>query len=467
MGVAGWAVKRVLTDACPRQSSKAATPENPMTAPSRRDVFANLVSKYHNSFAGVAGGVVEHSPEFISRVIEGAGDNPTLAAATLRLDPRLTSTDHGAVAYAVAKAVTENKQLAPAFIDMELVEKTLMVYFDAQAPADKAEKCLAEVGRVGVVARPGDRISDSVVSDVFIMAVAPAEKMVESVVTEMKKKFPPFMKKDKGCDDKKKDSDKSDDADEATAGAPLYRPIAECAHYGLAEDVFGDESLAHCVAEADGVKAVFRGLFGEKALASTLSAAIGESGAPLADDAAGQRNRILRVLAGRGYLPHGAEAVTWPAPVAEAIAKVVDAAAAVADKWALVEGKGRTAADAEVFARAVDEVAVALDTVMADANDVFEAFVDRIANLGIDPLADEKRAELVGRVREAATKNEAVVIAKCLASLARAALFERGMYADAAQRDVVAAWTAYVAEATKPAPLPVTSADAIVADLLA
>ena len=437
-----------------------------MTSPSRREVFANFLANYHNSFAGRNGDLVEHSPLFIRKVVESSAA-PFLAASTLKLDPKLTSTDQGAVAYSIAKAVSEDKQIAPSFLDIELADKTLMVYFEASAPIDKVEKRLAETGKVGIVARPGMLISDGIESDLFILAVEPSEKVSEAVVVEMKKKMPAFLKKkgDKGKDKKDDSKDCSGDGQEESAPAAdgSYTPVDEVTHYGLAEDVFGDEGLAACTADAGAVRAVFASLYGEKATVAALSAKISESSAPLADDLNGQRNRLLRIMAGRGVLPHGAE-ITWPAPVAEAISKAI-AGLVAGDKWQLVEGKGRTATASEVFEAARDEIAIAIDAVTEDIEEVYESFVDRVVDLGLTAPNEEKRAALVARVAEAAEKNDKVGV-RCLAALARVAMFESGLHPDAASGDMCAAWDAYVLEATKAPPVPATVADDILSDLL-
>lgn len=445
----------------------------------RRAVFANLLACYHNSFAGAASGVIEHSPGFIARVVEASNADPQLAAATLRLDPRLTATDQGAVAFSIAKAVSEDKQLAPNFIDLEMCEDALMVYFESKTEIAKAQKVLSEVARVGIVAKPGDRISDSVTSDIFILAVQTNPQVSEAVVAEMKKKMPAFLRKKKGdkakddkaddkCDgdgDGDKGNDKSSDEDDGAKES--YRPGAECAHYGLEEGVFGDESLARLETSPEAVKAVYKGLFGERALRAALAATIDESGAPEADDENGQRNRLLRILAGRGYLAGAAPAPAWDAPVVEGLNKVTAGLVASAEKWPAFENSPhRVAASNEDYAAAVDEVAVAIDTNLAEAGDVFKAFVDRVADQGLEAVTEEKRAALLAKIKEAAAKNEAAVIARCLTALANVHLFERGMFTNAAALGLVTEWSAFIAEATKPAPVAASPIDANVDELL-
>lgn len=419
-----------------------------MLATARRARFAKFLECYHNSFAGDADGVFTHSPEYIAKVVEAAQGNSALAADALRLDPRLTSTDLGAVAFSVAKAVAEDKQLAPHFLDIELVESTMIVYFESKAEIEKAKKVLGECGRVGLIGSPGDRISDSVVSDLFIVTLEAAPAVHEAVVTEMKKKFPPFMKKGKSKDDKDScdgdDKEKGGDpsADEKDGAKESYSPADECAALGLAEAVFGDEPLALCTAGAEGVRAAFADVYGAAALELALKAKIGESLAPEADDAAGQRNRLLRLLAARGHIAGGKAA-----GLGEALDKVV---AEHVKASGVVEGKA--------FDEAADTLALALDAVVESADGIYTLFVERVLDTGAAALTPERTAALVAHLKEAAAKDEAAharVVARCLRSIASVAMFERGAFRSAAVAEAVAAWSAYVAEATKPATAPV------------
>ncbi len=413
-----------------------------MSHESRRLRFAKFIECYHNSFTGPVGGVFSHSPGFVERVVEGA--EPAQAADTLRLDPRLTSTDQGAVAFAVAKAVSEDAILAPSFIDIELAEDTLVVSFTEHADVEKAKGKLGEVGRVGVLASPGDRISDSVVSDMYMLVVEAKAEMAESVVTEMKKKMPPFLRKgakakgDEKCGDDEKGGDKSSDEND---GARESAPVS-CAAYKLAEAVFDDLPLEGCAATYEGVSAAFVSLFGAKALQMAVAATVSESA---------NRNRLIRIMAGRGYLPVTGDPVV--VGLGESLDKIV------AEK-AKVTGLSESP---EAYDAALDELAVALDEAIEAPAAIFKLYVERVLDLG---LAKADHAALVARLEAAASKNEGLVIARCLRALSNAALFERGVFRDAAVRDAVAAVAAYVAEATKPAPAPADPLDAVLGELL-
>ena len=432
----------------------------------RRAVFQNFLACYHNSFAGPVAGVVEHSPGFIHRVVEASAADPSLAAATLRLDPRLTATDQGAVAFSIAKAVSEDKQLAPHFIDLELVEDVITAYFEARVEIAKAEKVLGEVAKVGIISKPGDRISDQTVSDVYIVAIETNKGVGESIVEKMKGKMPPFLKKkvkdkDGDCPESEKGGDASPDEKDGAREGLEYRPGVEAAHYNLPEDVFGDEALAACTALPEGVKAVYRSLYSPKALDAAMSVTIEESAAPDKDDANGQRNRLLRILAGRGYLAAGAPAPAWGESVVGGVAKVTEAFAA--DKAAFAEG---VAVSPEAYARAVEEVAVALDASIEKTADILEAVADRILDQGLEAVSAEKRAAVLARIQAAASKNEGAVVARCLTSLANAAMFEAGLYPNAESAAVVKAWGAYIAEAMKAPVVPAGVIDGVADDIL-
>ncbi len=430
-----------------------------MSLEARRAAFANLIAHYHNSFAGVKNGVYEHSPRFIQNLLESG--KPGENAATLRLDPRLTATDDGAVAFSMAKAISEDKGLAKHFLDIELTDKAMVIYFEHQADAVKIERVLSEVGKIGWMAKPGDRISDSLVSDLFIVAAEAKSTLKESVVAELKKRFAPEPVVEAGAnlmatapaptgaeptptvddkdakpeaaaaDPKPKPADvatnKQADGDDRQTKDELESVVASpCKALGLDERIFGDAALAALKVEAATVNSLFTGLLGEKARLLALN------GVAEADQTAA----LLRVLGARGLLEGGIKHI-----LPEAVVKALDAVfAAIPAADAAPEGYN-----------AIDEAAVAIDAVAESAEAVFKLYVDRLVGTTVLP---ERRAKVVGHMKVAAEKNERAVLANTLCAIARCALFERGVAGNAEESAFLAAWKSHVTEATKPAAEP-------------
>lgn len=405
-----------------------------MSYANRRAAFAHLLACYHNSFAESAG-VIEHSPGYIQAVVEAADD--AVAGAALRLDPRLTSTAIGAVAYSVAKAIAEDKGLAKEFVDIELSGDILVAYFEEKAEPERIKRVLSELGKVGVLAKPGDRISENVTADAFIIVLEPAKDVSEAVVAAARARFAV-----------------TEQTDLAPAPAPAaaattrpgsaYDGLAECAHLDLPAGVFADLALAGCPAEPSDVVAVFEHLFGAAALKVVRESPMGASRLDEGDEY-GLRNRLLRVMAAKGALSDAGN------PVAEATAKAVADAAAAGTEVSL------------------DDVAVALDPVLE--GDLLAAeFVRRLVDLGAEPLSEERRAALTKRVTDqvVAEATGSAATAKVLTAVARVALAGAGHVAIEEGARVLAAWDDYTSEdeaeadaevVEEAAPAPVVAAD--------
>lgn len=137
----------------------------------RKIAFRTLLAHYDNSFANDQ----RHSSGFIQRVVmDEAGSK------ALKLDPALTSTDLGAVAADLGRAIVNNGRLAKSFVDIELMEGQLVVTFDKDVNVAMASQVCGTVGEVGRLCKPGDNIGESIVSDVLMLAINPTQVRVES-----------------------------------------------------------------------------------------------------------------------------------------------------------------------------------------------------------------------------------------------------------------------------------------------
>jgi hypothetical protein len=144
----------------------------------RRAAFASVLANYHNSFAN-ATNEHRHSPEFVKAVLK---EGKAGAVAALKTDPRLTSTDFGAVAAGIARTVMTNESAKRAFIDIEIGEGAYIVSFDENVQRETAANVLAASGAVAPLCRPGDKIGEGIVSDLLIFAVEPTAQIAESFV---------------------------------------------------------------------------------------------------------------------------------------------------------------------------------------------------------------------------------------------------------------------------------------------
>lgn len=430
----------------------------------RKAVFQHFMSNFHCSFTGGKDGVFEHSRVYLRKLLESP--DKSLSAEAMRLDPRLTSTDHGAIAYSMAKAISEDKELAPHFLDIELADKTLVVYFEHQAKAAKIERILAEVGAIGILSKPGERLSDHVVSDLYIIALDPAPKVVESVVAEMKKTFAPAAAAPVKIDeigqpgdggssevrDNDPDSTESDEEDKpkdkkksaakkdkAAEKDELESVRAEAKELGLNETVFVDK-LSTCVLPKADVVSMFKSYLGEKSVAAVLSADIAGNKVTAGDELA-ERDRLIRVLASRGLLEGG----VTPTVDASVLSVIEQHADAIDTKDGI-----RFVKSEEQWSNLVEDIAVAVNNAQ-ERNKVFETAIQKTVPVKITA---ERAAELLAYVQEACTAHEDSVVVGLLSTMSKIVLAESGVAASVEEAVTRGAWHAYVVEATKPAPKP-------------
>ncbi len=147
----------------------------------RRAAFAAVLANYHNSFANATEGH-QHSAEFISRLVRaGAGSDIVEAAKS---DPRLTSTDTGAIAIGLAKQVMTNERASKSFLDVEIAEGAFLVTFDADVKPELAAGLISSTGPVAQFCKPGDQLAEGLVADVLILAVEPTQEVAEGYLAE-------------------------------------------------------------------------------------------------------------------------------------------------------------------------------------------------------------------------------------------------------------------------------------------
>lgn len=423
----------------------------------RRAAFAQLVALYHNDFAGLREGVYEHSAQFIENVVANAGAD--LATAVLSLDPRLTSTDTGAVAFAIAKAVAEDKRLAPEFLDVEVVgDGRLVVYFEEKANPELIRTVLGGVGGVGILARPGERLSENIVADLFAVVVEPGQAVAESVVAEMRKRMGPKKAVAKALKDEKPCVEHDEvvvqgepikvavELNHLPTGRPEnlsegYDDAAECRAAGLDAAVYGDEALSACAATPAQVAALFAEAFGERAQAQVAAAVVEGSKAPSAGDDYALRNRMIRALAAHGYVAGVAES-SLPAAAAVEVDKFFE------DRREDVDRARRGELDGSVYEAMVDDLAVAIDAAM-DGDAVYESFVERVVDLRLPALDAGRRAALAERVRRAGkdVAEHQEVVARALRAVARTVMVENGLLRSPELVEAAAAVASYVADA--------------------
>ncbi len=150
----------------------------------RKSAFATLVANYHNSFENVAEGTISHSPKFIKQVISCL--EAVDAKAALATDPRLTSTNSGAIAVGIARRVMTNEKASRAFVDIEIGESAFITTFDKDITPAQAISVLGPVGTVAQLCKFGDKIGEGMVSDILILAVEPQQAVAESILAEEK-----------------------------------------------------------------------------------------------------------------------------------------------------------------------------------------------------------------------------------------------------------------------------------------
>lgn len=145
----------------------------------RRAAFSALLSCYHNSFANVREGRIAHSPEFVRKVLSVC--EAKKAKQVLASDPRLTSTDEGAIAVGIAKAIMVSERVSRSFIDVEINEGgTYVVTFDKDLKSEDGAAACTPVGTVAVLCKPDDLLGEGIKADCTIVLVEPTAQVAES-----------------------------------------------------------------------------------------------------------------------------------------------------------------------------------------------------------------------------------------------------------------------------------------------
>lgn len=126
-----------------------------------------------------------HSPAFLAAIntfVAQTGRHDIGAALAETIDPRLTSTPVGLYAMDVADEIDENSgPLAAAFVDCLVIDENTVVFCFEEADG-VAEQTIASAlknhGTVEVLAQPGDAISESETTDLYLASVTiPAERL--------------------------------------------------------------------------------------------------------------------------------------------------------------------------------------------------------------------------------------------------------------------------------------------------
>lgn len=148
----------------------------------RRSVFSAVLAAYHNDFANLAEGQ-RHSTQFIQNALKL---DEAAAKAALQADPRLTSTDDGAVAIGIAKMVSAHEKCSRSFIDVEIGESAYLVSFDRDVQPQQAISIVSPMGTVAQLCKPGDKLGEDIVSDILILACEPMAPVVEAMIEDAK-----------------------------------------------------------------------------------------------------------------------------------------------------------------------------------------------------------------------------------------------------------------------------------------
>lgn len=408
----------------------------------RAMIFAALIECYHNSFdAGV--GPARHSPDFILNVLE-AGDADT-AKAALQLDPRLTSTDQGALAVAVAHRVRKDENLAKNFIDIELGEGVLVVTFDAKANEARITEALASVGKAGLLAKPGDKIGDGVSSDLFIYALEATPTVAEGLIAEMREAY-------------------KLDEDAAPVILADIKTVweAECAILGLDPTRFGPDQLATRAVTLAQAKALFTEAYGESALQSLISQNMaGDNGlmATIPADEQGQRDRILRVMAGRGTLPGIMVANEGVCENAELKRVFGILATKIGERKLVATGKLRVTESDAVYADLADDLSVAI--VEADDAAFVTSLFTRLVDTGMAVMTPARKSAISAKLTESFA--DAAKQARGLRGVARNILSAAGIIRPAIAEAAFAAQASVVKHGVPAVDPTVASLDAIFA----
>lgn len=125
-----------------------------------------------------------HSPAFLAAVNKyvAVSGRPDIGAALLEgIDPKLTNTPIGQYAMDVADAMDEAGPLGVAFVDCIVIDENTVIFTfeDAEGVNEQGiARALQEHGTVEVLARPGDAISESETTDLYLASVTvPADRL--------------------------------------------------------------------------------------------------------------------------------------------------------------------------------------------------------------------------------------------------------------------------------------------------
>jgi len=135
--------------------------------------------------------ITSHSREFIDTVIDYVVETGEVenGAKMLEASPRLTSTKLGRFVLEALSRIEENERIRDLYYDMEIADGSPVFYF---AKGDKgseieeeATEVLSAFGDVDVVAKPGDRMGEGIVSDFYVIAISPTNQQIEAFYDEV------------------------------------------------------------------------------------------------------------------------------------------------------------------------------------------------------------------------------------------------------------------------------------------
>lgn len=129
--------------------------------------------------------MIAHSPSFlaaISTYVANSGRADIGAALAETIDPRLTNTAIGCYAMDVSDEIDEmSGPLAAAYVDAIVIDENTVIFTFAEGDGVSEQSIISALkghGTVELLAQPGDAISESETTDLFLAAVTiPAERL--------------------------------------------------------------------------------------------------------------------------------------------------------------------------------------------------------------------------------------------------------------------------------------------------
>jgi len=154
-----------------------------------------------------------HPRAYLERMVDAVVEtgDASVGLAMLEVDPIYTTTPVGLMAMDVADAMSEQDDLSPAFVDVEINEGQVLAIFDKtlKGATSVAENALSEFGKVDLAVQPGDKLDGGQKSAVYIYQISPSEEVAEAYMAELEAIL------DEGDDfEEEEDLEEEDDYDE-------------------------------------------------------------------------------------------------------------------------------------------------------------------------------------------------------------------------------------------------------------